>query len=138
MWRKIHSSRDPRDTLYSELVKEFKPRFAGFKIVLLTLLKGYPNFIFGLMVLLMLASVGLSFTVFRNREKVTAGTAKKAPDPVSDGFSQIMATSGRLRETLWLKHTVDSLASVKQLSPHDSLTLENALDRLRKIHLTQK
>jgi len=138
MWRKIHSNRDPRDTLYSELRKEFSPRLDGFKELLSNFLKGYPNFIYGLMILLMLVSAGLSFTVFRNPENAVAVTRKNFPEPLSEGFSQIMATTGRLRETLMLKHTVDSLTAIRQLSSRDSLTLENALDRLRKLHVTPK
>jgi hypothetical protein len=133
MWRKIHSNRDPRDTLLSELKKEFKPWVSNAKSFMVSALGSYPKFFFGCMITLLLVSFTLSFTVFRHREKPAVVAAKPQPDPVSDGFSQIMKATGHLRETLELKHTVDSLTSKKQLSATDSLLLDSALNRLQHI-----
>jgi hypothetical protein len=135
MWRKIHSNRDPRDTLFSELKKEFSPKLNSVRAGFLKVLAGYPKFFFGIMIVLMLVSAALSFTVFRHREKTAAAVpAKSRPSPVEDGFSQIMKTTGELQETISLKHTVDSLTSKKLLSRQDSLVLDSALNRLQHIH----
>ncbi|MES2108738.1 MAG: hypothetical protein V4577_08330 [Bacteroidota bacterium] len=133
MWRKIHSNRDPRDTLLSELQKEFKPWFSNAKNYTKAALGSYPKFFFGCMITLLLVSFTLSFTVFRHREKPKVVATKPRPDPVGDGFSQIMKATVHLRETLKLKHTVDSLTSKKQLSATDSLLLDSALNRLQHI-----
>jgi len=138
MWKKIHSNRDPRDTLYSELKKEFKPWFGKAGAGFATATKNYPKVFFGLMILLMLVSAGLSFTVFRHHEKTAAVSPARHSDPVGEGFSQIMKATGQLRETLKLKHTVDSLSAKRQLSGADSLQLDSALDRLRLIHPNSK
>lgn len=137
MWRRIHSNRDPRDTLFSELKKEFRPWFGNAHSRLLTATRNYPRAFFAIMTMLLLVSFGLSFTVFRHPEKAAAEPLSH-PDPVSDGFSQIMKATGRLRETLRLKQTVDSLSAKPQLSPSDSLRLEEALDRLRLLNPNSK
>ena len=135
MWRKIHSNRDPRDTLYSELTKEFKPWLNTARAGFVKLLAGHPRFFFGSMVVLMLVSAALSFTVFRQKENPDAVAASvKTPRPVEDGFSEILKATGQLQETLGLKHLIDSLTARKVLTARDSLLLDSALERLQHIH----
>ncbi|MCC8407705.1 hypothetical protein LJ707_02110 [Mucilaginibacter sp. UR6-1] len=133
MWRKIHSDRDPRDTLYSELRKEFRPWFEKLTGACRSLLSRNPKAAYSGMLILLLLSAAISFTVFRHPD--TSGTKQpaKAPAVFSDGFSQIMATAGKLRETIRLKKTVDSLTSGKQLNAADSLLLDSVLSRLQQI-----
>lgn len=138
MWRKIHSNRDPRDTLYSELQKEFKPWFTKAWRCFSAALSDYPRFFFSGMVVLLLVSMVLSFTVFKHPEKAGAVPEKKHLNVVKDGFSQIMLATGQLRETLRLKNTVDSLAARKNLTRADSLLLDSALSRLQQIHQPPK
>ena len=137
MWRKIHSNRDPRDTLYSEIRKEFDGYFAVAANAGKRLLSAYPKFIYGCMVVLMAMSMVLSFTIFRHPEPAKI-TATKKVNPVEDSFSQIMQATGNIRETMRLKILVDSLTGKKQLSREDSTLLDSALDRLSKIHQTLK
>ncbi|SDH30029.1 hypothetical protein [Mucilaginibacter gossypii] len=137
MWRKIISNRDPRDTLYSEISKEFGDYFSIAANAGKRLFSTYPKFFFGCMVFLMTLSFVLSFTVFRHPEKAKIQEVKKV-NPVEDGFSQIMQATGNIRETLHLKKLVDSLATKKHLSAGDSTLLDSALDRLSKIHQTLK
>ncbi|BAU51966.1 hypothetical protein [Mucilaginibacter gotjawali] len=137
MWKRIHSNRDPRDTLYSELRKEFGDYFfiagnAGKRLAV-----AYPRFFFGCMIFLMALSLVLSFTVFRHPDKAKI-TAVKKVNPVEDGFNQIMQATGNIRETMRLKKMVDSLTAKKQLSREDSTLLDSALDRLSRIHQTLK
>lgn len=137
MWKRIHSNRDPRDTLYSEIHKEFNGYFnkagAGCK----RLGTAYPKFFFGSMVVLMSISLVLSFTVFRHPEPKKI-TVTRQVNPVADGFDQILLATGNIRETIKLKKLVDSLTAKKQLSAADSTLLDSALDRLSKIHQTIK
>ena len=142
MFRKLHSNRDPRDTLLSEVKKEFGAHFekAGHRFRGFT--SRYPKILFGAMVTLMLISVGLSLTVFRYRppavRHVSAGAGIKKPpksslSPVTDGFGQILRIGDEIKETIALKTIVDSLSSKKSLTQQDSITLEKALDRLQQI-----
>ncbi len=136
MFKRLSSNRDPRDTLLSELKKEFggyavKAAGKGRGFV-----NGYPRFVFGCMIALMLVSMALSFTVFRNREVVVK---KKVPitqksSPLTTGFGQLMQTGEALRETIALKQQVDSLIAKKHLTKADSATLEKALYRLQQIN----
>ncbi|MBS7565568.1 hypothetical protein KHS38_14235 [Mucilaginibacter sp. Bleaf8] len=137
MWRKIHSNRDPKDTLYSEIRKEFSVYFGFIADTGQRLFAAYPRIIFGLMVVSMLASFALSLTVFRNREG-SKKTPEKNINTVQDGFSQIMQATGNIRETLRLKSLVDSLSAKKVLAVRDSMLLDSALDRLAEIHRTLK
>ena len=137
MWKRIHSNRDPRDTLYSEIRKEFSSYFTIVANSGKRLAIAYPKFLFGCMVLFMTVSMVLSFTLFRHREKAKPAVVKKV-NPVEDGFNQIIQATGNIRETLHLKKLVDSLSAKKQLTTADSILLDSALDRLSKIHQTLK
>jgi len=132
MWRKIHSNRDPRDTLYSEIRKEFGTYFFIAGNFSKRLLNAHPKKFLGLMIALMLASAVLSFTVFRHPEPKATHLEKPA-NPVGDGFSKILQTAAKIKEGLRLKKLIDSLSAKKQLTSADSALLENALDSLQQI-----
>lgn len=132
MWRKIHSNRDPRDTLYSEIHKEFGTYFTIAGNFIKRLLNAHPRIIMGLMIALIVASTGLSFTVFRHREAKETHVEKPV-SAVGDGFSKILQTAAKIKEGLRLKKLIDSLSTRKQLSSADSALLENALDSLQQI-----
>jgi len=133
MWRKIHSNRDPRDTVYSELQKEFSPYFKKANDAGKSVLQRNPKFAFYAMILVMLVSMVLSFTVFRFHEAERPPIKKQQINPVQDGFAQIRQVTGKIRETLRLKHLVDSISAKKQLSPADSTALDSALNELQRI-----
>ena len=138
MWKKIHSNRDPRDTLLSELRKEFSVYFGIAGAFGKSFLSRYPKFFFGMMVSLMAASVILSFTLFRHPGVVTPKVQPGKVSPVQDGFSEIMQATGKIRVTLRLKHLVDSISEKKQLSGADSVVLDSALSQLQRIHSPSK
>lgn len=138
MWKKIHSNRDPRDTLFSEIKKEFQPYFTKGVERFRSAATNYPRLFLGGMIVALLISIALSFTVFRQSDKVVTVTVKRHSNPATDGFEQIMRATGILRETIRLKHLVDSLTAQKQLSKADTLLLDSALDRLQQIHYTLK
>ncbi|NHA03259.1 hypothetical protein G7092_05620 [Mucilaginibacter sp. HC2] len=133
MWKKIHSNRDPKDTLYSEIRKEFGPYFTMVSNMGKRLAESYPKFLFGAMIFLMALSLVLSFTVFHHQDKAKINTVKKV-SPIEVGFDQIMQATGNIRETLRLKKMVDTISAKKQLTGADSALLDSALDRLSKTH----
>ncbi|QXV63671.1 hypothetical protein INP83_11160 [Mucilaginibacter sp. 21P] len=132
MWRKIHSNRDPRNTLYSELRREFGCYFSALSAFISELLNTYPRLVFWLMIVLLLSSASLSFTIFRHPEN-KPDPQVKAISPVTEGFSRIMESAAKIRKGLQLKRMVDSLIAKKVLTHQDSITLENALDSLQQI-----
>ena len=132
MWPKIHSNRDPRDTVFAELRKEFGTYFKIAGQRLKELLEGHPKMTFYGMIALLLISMTLSFTFFRNREKPRAVRVKSFA-PVADGFGQLMQATGKIRETIMLKQQIDSLSAVKVLTAQDSIRLIAALDRLQRL-----
>jgi hypothetical protein len=132
MWKKIHSNRDPRDTLYSEVRREFGSYFTIAGHVSKRVLDRHPKVFLWLMVSLMLASAALSFTVFRHPESKTTHVEKPL-NQVGDGFSRILQTATKIKDGLRLKKLIDSLSAKNQLSSADSALLENALDSLQQI-----
>jgi hypothetical protein len=137
MWRRIHSNRDPRNTLWSEVSKEYNFYFSCISTIVQRLFAAHPKAFFGFMVVSMMVSLALSFTLFRSREADHKSPESKV-NLVQDSFTQIMQTTENLRETLRLKGIVDSLSSKKVLNVHDSTLLDNTLDRLSNIHKTLK
>ncbi|SDF69736.1 hypothetical protein SAMN05216464_1258 [Mucilaginibacter pineti] len=145
MFRKLHSNRDPRDTLFRELKKEFSVYFGKAESGITASLRRYPKQAYGAMVVLMLVSLVLSFTIFRHREpavsvtpaitSVQPGKPTEMLSPVSSGFGQILRTTFTLRQTLELKQQIDTLLTKRSLTAADSTRLATALDRLQ--HLQQ-
>ena len=134
MFRKLHSNRDPRDTLLSEINKEFRPYIGKAGKGLTGLLNSHPRFLFTMMVINIVLSAVLSFTVFRHHAPPPK-VVKPQANPVSTGFDQIMRTGEKLKRSIALKRQIDSLTAKKQLSAADSLALEKALDTIQ--HLNQ-
>lgn len=136
MWRRIHSNRDPRDTLLSEIRKEFGTYFNILANYGKQVLTGNPRFFYWAMVFLMAVSMVLSFTVFRHPEefrKPAPGLTETAA-PVHEGFDQILEATAKIKETLRLKHLVDSITSRRSLTQADSTTLDTALSQLQRIN----
>ena len=137
MFRKIHSNRDPRDTLISELNKEFNTYFLAAGRFFKSILQRYPRICYGCMVTLLAGSVLVSLTFFRHRVPPKAPVIAR-PSPAQDGLSQIIRAGEKLKLTLQLKRLVDSLSERKTLTARDSLLLDSALDRLQSIQKTIK
>ena len=135
MFRKLHSNRDPRDTLLSEINKEFRPYIHKAGKGLTGLVNSHPRFLFTMMVINIVLSVALSFTVFRQHAPPPK-VVKPQANPVSTGFDQIMRTGEKLKRSIALKRQIDSLTAKKQLSAADSLALEKALDTIQKLNRT--
>lgn len=134
MLKKIRSNRDPKDTLYAEIRKEFRPWFDKAGIFFQAGISRFPRGIFGLMIVMLIISAVLTFTVFRHPEPAKKPAIKKTAQPLNDGFNQIMLAGAQLKQTIRLKKIVDSILLKKVLSAADSAALLNALDSLRHIH----
>jgi hypothetical protein len=137
MFKKIHSNRDPRDTLYSELRKEFSVYADKGNNAFKSLICGYPRFFFGLMITLLAAS--LVFAVVLHHKMLPKDevrkTQKARPVPVSEGFDNIMAAGTALKQTIRLRRQVDSITGKKTLTKTDSLALLHDLDSLQHIRI---
>ncbi|MFI5160489.1 MAG: hypothetical protein ACHQHN_04390 [Sphingobacteriales bacterium] len=129
MFRKITSNRDPRSTLASELKKEFAPYHQSLRTQLKKIAQNYPKFLFAMMVINIILSVILVTTVFRRHPPKTKPVAVAAPG----GFDRILEASAKLKKTINLKHTIDSLTQQRCLSAKDSLLLDSALDQFQKL-----
>ena len=137
MFKKIRSNRDPRDTLYSELKKEFSVYVDKGNGAFKSLICGYPRFFFGLMIALLLASlifaVALHHTM-QPKDQVIQ-TPKIKARPLSEGFGNIMAAGIALKQTIRLRRQVDSITAKKTLTQTDSLNLLRDLDSLQHIRI---
>lgn len=134
MWKKIRSDRCPEDTLLSEIRREFRPYFDKAATGVRALLRRFPKTIFGAMIFLMLASLVLTFTLFRHPDQPKAVATKTVVHPLTDGFSRILQAGAQLSETIRLKKLIDSISAKKALSAADSTGLYQALDSLQRIH----
>jgi len=133
MFKKITSDRDPRDTVFSELGKEFKPYVIKVRSCLHHMADSYPKFLFAMMVINILLSVILEMTVFKPPPEAKKAAAPVIAAPLSVGFDKIMQAGVALKQTIRLKRQVDSLTKSKHLSKADSIELLKDLDSLQHI-----
>src|ERR1700709_2471955 len=113
MFKKITSDRDPKDTVFSEIKKEFRPYFNKAGTFLKRCAERYPVFLFWMMVINITLSIILVCTVYHPKPEAKKPIAKISP--IADGIDQIMVVSIRLKLTIALKKQVDSLMHLKQL-----------------------
>ena len=135
MFKKITSNRDPRDTVLSEIKKEFRPYINNAGGSLKRLADHYPKFLFVMMVINIVLSAILCFTVLRHKEEPKKTKASIVPNPIANGFEQITEASAALKETIRLKKAVDSITHKRILTKADSTQLGKDLDSLQEIHL---
>jgi len=136
MFKKIHSNRDPRDTVFREIKKEFLPYFDKAGQAVKSTADRYPKFLFWMMVINISLSVILVMTVFRPKGEPKKAPSLKVAGPMTGGFDQIMRVGDALRATINLKKQVDSLTRQKILSKADSAILLKDLDSLQHIRFT--
>lgn len=134
MFKKIHSNRDPKDTVFSELKKELRPYCDTAGIWLKRAAERYPVFLFWMMVINILLSIVLVSTVFRSKKDAPEKPMVKV-SPVNDGFEQLLAAGHRLKTVITLKKQVDSLVHQKPLTRADSAQLLRDLDSLQHLQI---
>lgn len=135
MFRKIRSNRDPRDTVFTELKKELRPYVGKLNRGAKQTAVRYPKVLFWFMVINLVLSAALSFTVFRHR-RTTAATRKpvKVLAPVTGGFDRILQAGEAISEMMRLRKQIDSLSAKKKLAPADSVFLDSALTRFNQLN----
>jgi hypothetical protein len=137
MFRKITSNRDPGKTLGSELKKEFGIYFERAGLKSRQLMEKYPRQVFTAMVIAILFSGVLAFTVMRERQKPIL-QAKTSVQNTASGFGQIISTANAL-QTLWAtQQQVDLLLKKDTLTHADSLTLNQALIQMESLRALLK
>jgi hypothetical protein len=138
MFRKITSNRDPGKTLGSELKNEFGIYFERAGKKSRQLMEKYPRQVFTLMVIAMLFSGVMAFTVMRQQQKPIL-QVKTAPQSAASGFGQIISTANALQGLWATQQQVDLLLKKDTLSHADSLTLNHALTQMESLRaLIQK
>ena len=132
MFRKITSNRDPGKTLGSELKKEFGIYFERAGLKSRQLMEKYPRQVFTAMVIAILFSGVLAFTVMRERQRPIL-QVKASVQNTASGFGQIISTASAL-QTLWAtQQQVDLLLKKNPLTHADSLTLNQALMQMESL-----
>jgi hypothetical protein len=132
MWPRIHSNRKPEETLAAAVRQAFSRYLDPMGQWGRNKVRSNPMLAFYSMAGLLLVSILLSFMVFRNREMNAPVITRPLP-PVTRGLDRVLRTTGKLRETMALKQTVDSLSTLQRLSARDSARLLSALDRLQQL-----
>lgn len=132
MFPKITSKREPGVTLGSELRKELTPYLRGTGEKIRQVLCMHPRFFFSSMVILMISSIVLAFTVLRNQQKKTVA----APSNISGaGIGQLARKAAALQQLWRLQGEIDALLKKQKPDHADSLMIGSALskmDSLRK------
>ena len=137
MFRKITSNRDPGKTLGSELKKEFGIYFERTGSKGRQLMEKYPRQVFTAMVIAILFSGVLAFTVMRERQRPILQVNTSVQNTAS-GFGQIISTASAL-QTLWAtQQQVDLLLKKDTLTHADSLTLNQALMQMESLRALLK
>jgi hypothetical protein len=135
MLKRIPSNREPGVTLWTEIHREFAQYFGKANVWLRGVVQQNGLIAMIIMIIALLISLFLSFTVFYHSGKnvpqhihpVTVAA------PVHEGIDQILDATRTIRETVKLKHFIDSIASKKPLTAADSLALDSALSRFEQL-----
>jgi len=135
MFKKIHSKRNPKDTLFTEIRKEFAVYIDRISSNIVYFLTKHPDLTYFMMLLFLGASMILSFTVFRNKEPKPEVSSNVIVSPISNGFSRILETGAALKESIQLKEQIEFLIAKDTLSKADSLFLGKAIDRLHQLSI---
>jgi hypothetical protein len=137
MFRKITSNRDPGKTLGSELKKEFGIYFERAGSKSRHLLEKYPRQVFTAMVIAILFSGVLTFTVMRERPRPIL-QVKTSVQSTDCGFGQIINTASALQSLWATQQQVDLLLKKDTLTHADSLTLNQALMQMESLRALLK
>jgi len=133
MLKRIHSEREPGVTLWSEIRKEFAIYFTRFGHLATVMLEKRPRLGIWIMLVTLLISTGLSFTIFRGPKTGKKATPIKFAPSIHDGIDGVLSAAAAVRESVKLKHFVDSIATRKALTSTDSIALDSALSKLEQL-----
>lgn len=134
MFRKTTSDQDNQVTLISELKKELAVYIARFSLMRNRFLQKYPRQVFAAMLICMVTSVVLAFSVMRQQKIPAPSGMGKAGSEVASGMGQILSTGASLKEVLELQSQIGTILKKDSLDQADSLMLKEAFRRLESIH----
>ncbi|RZJ92810.1 MAG: hypothetical protein EOO20_00405 [Chryseobacterium sp.] len=133
MFRKIRSN--PVPNLYLELRKEFGSYLDRLASLLNSVCSRYPRQFFAMMVLSILISGILAFTVLRVAKTPALPTLDGgSSQTVTDGLGNIIQSGQALKEVLELQDQINTVLHKDSLEARDSLVLRNAIYRLETIN----
>lgn len=133
MYRKIPSN--PVPNLYQELRKEFGGYLDQLASVLNSICNRYPRQLFAMMVLGILISGILAFTVLRVPGKPPLPSLDgSASQSLTSGLGNVIHSGQALREVLELQDQINTVLHKDSLDGRDSLVLRKAILRLETIH----
>lgn len=130
MYRKTHFK--PKPDLFKELGKEFGTYFTRIGERWKRVTAKYPRQLFTLMLICILTSGILAFTVLRVK-KTEPMPALSGPG-VTEGLGQIIQSGQALKEVLDLQNQINAVLHKDSLTAADSTVVRNALSRLETIH----
>lgn len=137
MFKKTHSNRDPRDTGFTELRKEFRSHIQKFNNWFCGICLKFPKLVYTTMVIGILISFALSILLFREEKpkSQTVNVSVKTAGLVQDGLGQIMQKGYALKEAITLKAQIETLIAKDSLTSGDSIALGKAIDRLHNLSI---
>ena len=133
MYRKIRSN--PVPNLYLELRKEFGSYLDRLGSVVNNVCNRYPRQFFAMMLLIILISGILAFTVLRVPKTPPLPSLNgSTSQTVTSGLGKIIQSGQALKEVLELQNQINTILHKDSLDARDSLLLKNAILRLEIIH----
>lgn len=134
MFRKIHSNRNPDDTIWRSLMTEFAVYINKAKSNFKSLLIAYPKHAYAIMVLLLLGSMLLTLTIGKPaKPKSLPENSRSLTQPARDGLSRLITGAGQFSESIRLKEEISAILAKDSLNGADSVHLEKAIDRLHQL-----
>lgn len=134
MSRKTTSEQDNQVTLLSELKKELAVYITRFSALRNRFLEKYPRQVFAAMLICMITSIVLAFSVMRHQKIPAPSGMGRAGSEVASGMGQILSTGASLKEVLELQGQIGAILKKDSLGQTDSLMLKEAFRRLESIH----
>lgn len=134
MYRKTIYEQDNQVTLFSELRKEFAANFTLLSQRRNQFLQRYPRQVFTGMLICLVTSVVLAFSVMRQKKVPSPSGMGKAGAEMTSGLEEILNTGTALKEILELQSQVEIILKKDSLNHVDSLLLKAAFDRLESIN----
>ena len=134
MSRKIISEQDNQVNLFGELRKEFDKYFTDFSQKRNKIFQTYPKPIFTAMLVCLITSIALAFSVMRQKKVPSPYGVEKTGTEVGSGLAQVLNTGSALKEVLELQSQVHVILTKDSLNATDSLLLKAAFERLESIN----
>ncbi|WP_158826940.1 hypothetical protein [Mucilaginibacter lacusdianchii] len=133
MFRKIISKRDPHSTIGGELLKELAPQFKKIGCRCRLIAERYPRLLFSVMIISMLSSGILAFTIMRSGKPENQLTKYSTGERTSPGLGSIVNTAQALQMMWAYQSQVNILLKKDTLTSADSLVLQRAFENIELV-----